>query len=109
MSYGKLVRDKIPDIIKQNGEEPIIRTLSRDTYKIELEKKLFEECHEVINSKGIDRIEELADVLEVLISLGHLEGKKLEEIIDICTEKRLKRGGFDKMIFLEDVKSNKPC
>ena len=38
--YNKLVRDNIPEKIKSNGEMPIIRTLSFDEYKIELEKKL---------------------------------------------------------------------
>ena len=37
--YNKLVRDKIPDIIKNNGEEPITRILNYEEYKKELEKK----------------------------------------------------------------------
>ena len=36
--YNKLVRDKIPEIIKNNGEEPIIEILSDERYKEELEK-----------------------------------------------------------------------
>ena len=35
--YNKLVRDNIPDIIHNNGENPIIRILSNDEYKQELE------------------------------------------------------------------------
>lgn len=69
--YGKLVRDKIPDIIKENGEFPIFDILSDDDYKIELERKLLEECNEVLNSSGSDRIEELADLLEVMIFLAN--------------------------------------
>ena len=103
MSYGKLVRDNIPEIIKQNGEKPITRILSNDEYKGELEKKLLEECHEVLESSDT-RIEELADLLEVMIALGKLQGKSFEDIIKVCEQKRLKRGAFDKMIFLEDVK-----
>ena len=41
--YNKLVRDNIPNIIKSNGENPIIRILNDEEYKIELEKKLNEE------------------------------------------------------------------
>lgn len=49
-SYKKLVRDLIPDIIKGNGEEPITRILDDVEYKLELEKKLVEECNEVLST-----------------------------------------------------------
>ena len=104
MLYGKLVRDKIPEIIVNNGEAPIIKILSDMEYKFELEKKLLEECNEVLASSGNDRIEELADLLEVMISLGKLENKSFDDIVDVCKKKRLKRGGFDKKIYLSDVK-----
>ena len=38
MSYKKLVRDNIPDIISNNGEKPIFRILSDNEYKLEFEK-----------------------------------------------------------------------
>lgn len=101
--YNKLVRDKIPDKIKNNGEKPITRILDDNEYKIELEKKLHEELNEVLNSSGTDRIEELADMLEVMISLANIEGMNLEDIIDACDKKRNKNGGFQKKIFLDDV------
>ena len=103
MSYKKLVRDNIPDIIKNNGEIPITRILSDNEYKIELEKKLYEEYQEVLNSNGKDRIEELADMLEVMISLAKLEGIDLDDVIDVTKVKRLKRGGFNKRVYLEGV------
>lgn len=104
MLYGKLVRDKIPEIIESNGEIPITKVLSDIEYRFELEKKLLEECNEVINSSGNDRIEELADLLEVMISLSKLEDKSFDDIVEVCKKKRLKRGGFDKRIYLSDVK-----
>lgn len=103
MAYGKLVRDNIPEIIKQNGEKPITRILSGDEYKEELEKKLLEECKEALKAQEDDRIEELADLLEVMIALGKTEGKTFEDILKVYKTKRDERGAFDQMIYLEDV------
>ena len=63
-TYNKLVRDNIPEIIISNGDVPITRILSNEEYKEELEKKLYEEYQEVLNTTNTeDRIEELADML----------------------------------------------
>ena len=85
--YNKLVRDKIPNIIKAKGETPVVRILDEVEYKNELEKKLYEEYKEVIEATGDDRLEELADMLEVIRALAKLE----------------KRGAFETKIFLEKV------
>ena len=102
--YNKLVRDKIPDIIKNNGETPIIKILSDSEYKFALENKLQEELNEVMRAKGNERIEELADLLEVIIALANIENKSFDDVNAIRILKKEKRGGFSKKIFLEDVK-----
>ena len=101
--YNKLVRDKIPEIIKNNGENPIVRILDDNEYKVELEKKLFEEYNEVIESNYSERIEELADMIEVIDALASLEDKTLNDVIKVAKEKRDKRGGFKDKIYLEKV------
>ena len=104
--FNKLVRDKIPEIIKNNGEESIVRELSDDEYKVELYNKLLEEANEVIDSQDNEStIEELADVLEVLKSIAELNNRGLNDIIKKSNQKRLKRGGFEKRIFLEKTYS----
>ncbi len=100
--FNKLVRDDIPDIIKQNGETPVTRILNDDEYKEELYKKLIEEANEVIESKDSNStLEELADVLEVLKAIAKLNNSDLNDVIKIGDQKRIKRGGFEKRIFLE--------
>lgn len=102
LMFNKLVRDKIPEIIESNDEIPIIRILDNDEYRSELYKKLFEEVGEVVNaSNKEDVLEELADVLEVLRAIANLENIDINDIIDIANQKRKKRGGFEKKIFLE--------
>ena len=100
--YNKLVRDNIPRIIEENGEKSVIRVLNSKEYREELYKKLIEEVNEVINSKNKEQeLEELADVLEVLKAISNLNGKHLQDIINKAEEKRLKRGGFEKRLFLK--------
>lgn len=101
--YNKLVRDNIPNIIKSNGEIPITRILDNDEYKKELENKLYEEYQEVLNSSGDDRIEELADMLEIIKALANLENKTLNDVIFVSEQKNKKRGAFDEKIYLEKV------
>lgn len=102
--YNKLVRDNIPEIIKCNNDgEAVIRILSDEEYKKALEDKLYEEYQEVLESSGEDRVEELADMLEIMISLARLEKSNLEAIIEIAKKKKVKRGGFEKKLYLEKV------
>ena len=101
--FNKLVRDKIPEIIKNNGGEPTCRILSDGEFKSELEKKLFEEYNEVLEAQGKDRIEELADMLEILKALAELAGASLKQVIQVAEEKTKKRGAFKEKIYLEKV------
>lgn len=100
--YNKLVRDKIPEIIENDGETPVVRVLNDNEYKKELEKKLKEEYEEVLLAKDKkERLEELADMLEVIRMLALLEDEDIQSVINIMDRKREKRGGFTKKLFLE--------
>lgn len=101
--YNKLVSDKIPNIIKEKKETPVLKILDDLEYKEAVEKKLYEEYKEVIEASGEDRVEELADVLEIIKALAKLENKNLEDVIEVANKKVDKRGGFEGKIFLEKV------
>ena len=77
--YNKLVRDKIPEIIENDGETPVVRVLNDNEYKKELEKKLKEEYEEVLLAKDKkERLEELADMLEVIRMIALLEDEDIQ-------------------------------
>lgn len=101
MSYKKLVRDKIPEIIFQNeGKKPIIRKLDDDEYLKELNIKIQEELTEYLNS---GEIEELADLEEVLRAILDSKGISYEEFEKIRQNKVQKRGAFKEKIYLEGL------
>lgn len=102
-NYNKLVRDKIPEKIINNNGKPYTRVLNDSEFKIELEKKLYEEYKEMLEASGKDRVEELSDILEVIKALTLLEGITFEELIRCANEKVKKRGAFKNKIYLEKV------
>lgn len=97
MIYNKLVRDRIPEIIEEQGEKPIIRTLEQEEYLHCLEAKLDEEVGEYHRDKNA---EELADILEVVFSLAEATGCSCRELLSVYQKKHDARGGFAKRIFL---------
>lgn len=97
MEFNKLVRDKIPEIIKSQGEDASIRILETDEYIKCLEKKLDEEVAEYHESKDI---EELADILEVVFALAEVQHCSRDELLSVYKAKNEKRGGFSNRIFL---------
>ena len=63
--YNKLVRDKIPQIIREDGKSCICHEASGPTLKSYAKKKLIEEVNEFLQDPCV---EEAADVMEISIS-----------------------------------------
>src|SRR3989344_5369295 len=79
--YPKLVRDRIPEIIKEKtGVEAKTRTLAGDDEFLEyLLAKFVEESVELKNSVQAGNLEEeLADLFELIYTLLRLRGKTIE-------------------------------
>lgn len=108
--YPKLVRDNIPEIIKDNGEKARITALKNDNYfDFFLKKKLREETTELINAKNDEeRLEEAADLVEVVETF-----LKFHEIGDMDTlneardRKNAIKGKFDKRFIMETCETKK--
>ncbi|MBU3191753.1 nucleoside triphosphate pyrophosphohydrolase [Clostridium bowmanii] len=98
--YNKLVRDKIPEIIKATGKPFDIHSAKKEELLPLLETKLNEEVSEYLEDKNL---EELADVMEVLFGLAKVLGHSEEDLIIKRNEKKEARGGFEKGIVLEKV------
>ncbi len=98
--YDKLVRDRIPEMIEENGERPVTRVATGEEYDRRLLDKLDEEVAEYRESR---EIEELADVLEVVHAIRRSRGASEEELAEKRERKAERRGRFDEGIVLERV------
>lgn len=100
-TYNKLVRDKIPEIIKNNGANAVnTKILNDEEYLKALNTKLIEELNEYLSS---GEIEELADLEEVLRAILDAKNTSYSDFEEIRINKVNKRGAFKNKIFLESV------
>ena len=97
IKFEKLVRDRIVESIKKQGDKPVYRVLEDDEYEVLLERKLDEEVREYHQDKTL---EELADVMEVVVALCAAKGYSTEELIEIYQKKHEEKGGFSDKIYL---------
>jgi predicted house-cleaning noncanonical NTP pyrophosphatase (MazG superfamily) len=103
ITYNKLVRDRVPDIIGQDGNRAVTRVLDDDDFLAGLLAKLVEEAQEARAASAHDLPAELADVLEVLQAAVTAAGMTWAGLLAVAEDKRARRGGFSRRLFLEYV------
>ncbi|MFM9267020.1 nucleoside triphosphate pyrophosphohydrolase [Tychonema sp. BBK16] len=98
--HNKLVRDRIPEIIRQSGNECEVVILSQAAYRQALRLKLIEEATEVAEANENELVAELADLYEVIDALMLSYGISGDRILDAQAKRRENRGGFGQKIML---------
>lgn len=100
MKYNKLIRDKIPEIIKANNQVAKTHIADNKEYYQKLEQKLEEEVKEFLKD---DDPAELADILEVIYAICNFKKITKQKLEQIRKAKLKERGGFKKRIVLDEV------
>lgn len=95
--HNKLVRDRIPDILKKDKVKFDFRVAKKEEFLDRLYEKLIEEINEFKEKPSVD---EFADIMEVLESIAREHDFQLEEIKIAKKTKKINRGGFNKKIIL---------
>jgi predicted house-cleaning noncanonical NTP pyrophosphatase (MazG superfamily) len=102
MASGKLVRDRIPEIIQAEGRKPVITRLTVEALLTALYDKLAEEHEELLTAERVaDKREEIADMIEVLIGIAAQYGCGEAQLMEVVARKRAERGGFAEGLFYE--------
>lgn len=98
---GKIVRDRIPEIIEKEGRVAYVRVLQGDALKLNLKRKLLEEANEAFEAKNrSELVEELVDVIEVVDAIADAYGITRGELGDTRAEKNEEKGEFTEGYYL---------
>lgn len=98
--YNKLVRDRIPEIIRKDGRECEFAQMSEEEYRQALLEKLIEEAQKAATAEPQELVTELADLYEVIDAVMRVY--RIERDLVLAEQKRrqTERGGFNKRIRL---------
>ncbi len=96
--YNKLVRDEIPQIIRDNWDCPVTRIAFGEEFFERLKDKLTEETKEYLESNNP---EELADILEVIHALAEQHDISMDKLEEMRLAKQASRWAFKRKIILE--------
>ncbi len=94
----KLVRDKVPELIRQDGRRPVYHTATAEEYSHAIAAKLLEEVKEFLEKPSIN---EAADIFELLRAFPGLENLDMEELEQARLKKERECGVFKDKIILE--------
>ena len=98
--YHKLVRDRIPEIIRKSGNECEFVILSEAEYRQALLQKLIEEAGEAAEAQEEDLVAEVADLYEVIDAVMASFGISRDRLLAEQMKRREARGGFAQKIML---------
>ncbi len=103
MRYEKLVRDRIPEIIKRAGKTATWRQLRDDEFRLALKAKALEEAAELADASDDALLSELADLSEVIDGILGAYDFSPEDLEMARQKKNKERGSFSRRIFLESA------
>lgn len=102
--YEKLVRDNIPEIIKDEGWLVKEKSLSTTCYRLELKRKMQEEADELAEARTKEEIAtELSDILELARCLADAHDLSWSEVVLVKKAKKKKSGSFKQQRYIEHI------
>ena len=105
--YQKLIRDKIPQIIKAKDKVAHVRKIRGRELKDAVGRKILEETFELFDEwqkeNRDDILKESADLLEIVLKALSIHGFTLDDLLQRQQERAADRGAFEKQLFLEQV------
>lgn len=100
---GRLVRDLIPQLVKDAGHDVTFRALSDAEKPRFLKEKILDEAQQLRNADAGAEKEEVADLLETLETLIRARGYDRDALRQVKDAKRKRRGGFDRCWVVEET------
>jgi predicted house-cleaning noncanonical NTP pyrophosphatase (MazG superfamily) len=100
----KLVRDRVPAIIRNSGRGVKFHYALGEAAKTAIVAKMHEEVAEF---EETPTLEEAADIYAAFMKMLALHGHTYEGVVKKAIDKAYTRGGFENMIILDEVTDGK--
>lgn len=101
---GTLIRDKVPEILKEKGIKFETDECLPELFMPFLRQKLEEEYNEFEYARTTeDIVDELVDMMEVIYAIAREFGYSEQRLENVRLDKKEERGGFEKFLILDSI------
>ena len=101
------MRNRIPEIIQQDGESPNWQKIDGQDLKSNIANKILEEAHELFSAwqseNANEVLKESSDLLEVCLKILQEYGFSFDDLVNKQKERKIQKGGFENNTFLKGV------
>jgi len=102
--YDKLVGNKVPNLIKKEGNIPVTHIASDTDYWFKLKGKLIEGSDELFSSNGViemtERMAQISQILKAIAEFADIDDRQIESMRELI---EFRQGCFSKRIILDRI------
>jgi len=100
VEYNKLVRDKIPEIIRESGRTCEFKILGQSEIKDALKEKLIEKADVFSNRPSEDEISDIYELLDTIVEVYDFEPLHIDYL---KLQNKESKGSYSEKVFLISV------
>ncbi|MBC3888881.1 hypothetical protein GH810_11205 [Acetobacterium paludosum] len=100
VDYNKLVRDKIPEIIKNSGRACEYKILGKSEVRDALKEKLLEKAQVFMNKPSEDELSDIYELLDTIVEAFEYEPLHIDYL---KIQNKENKGSYSEKVFLISV------
>ncbi|MBC3803140.1 hypothetical protein GH808_01605 [Acetobacterium fimetarium] len=100
VEYNKLVRDKVPEIIRESGRACEYKILGQSEIRTALKDKLLEKAQVFMNSPSEDELSDIYELLETIVEAFDYEPLHIDYL---KIQNKENKGSYSEKVFLISV------
>jgi superfamily II DNA or RNA helicase/HKD family nuclease/predicted house-cleaning noncanonical NTP pyrophosphatase (MazG superfamily) len=105
--YRKLVRDRVPEILRESGQNPFIRNIKGEEFRKAIGQKIIDDAYELFSEwtrgDAVGILRQSTEILEIILEVLKEHGFDLHDLLASQEALATAEGSFSRRVLLEST------